>query len=199
MPAQGEAMTDILLIRHGPTHAKGMVGWSDLAADLSDTQALARLEAALPKDAFVISSDLSRAVTTADAIQAKRHRLPNDRDLREMNFGDWELKVFSEVEAESPERLRAFYETPGEISPPNGDSWHALCARSNAAIDRLVASNHAPNLVVVAHFGVILSQVQRALGLTAYQAFGHKIENLSITHVMVCDGLWSGGQISHTP
>ena len=199
MPAQGEAMTDIFLIRHGPTHAKGMVGWSDLAADLSDTQALARLEAALPKDAFVISSDLSRAVTTADAIQAKRHRLPHDRDLREMNFGDWELKVFSEVEAESPERLRAFYETPGEISPPNGDSWHALCARSNAAIDRLVASNHAPNLVVVAHFGVILSQVQRALGLTAYQAFGRKIENLSITHVMVCDGLWSGGQISHTP
>jgi alpha-ribazole phosphatase len=199
MPAQGEAMTDIFLIRHGPTHAKGMVGWSDLAADLSDTQALARLEAALPKDAFVISSDLSRAVTTADAIQAKRHRLPHDRDLREINFGDWELKVFSEVEAESPERLRAFYETPGEISPPNGDSWHALCARSNAAIDRLVASNHAPNLVVVAHFGVILSQVQRALGLTAYQAFGHKIENLSITHVMVCDGLWSGGQISHMP
>ena len=36
-------MTDIFLIRHGPTHAKGMVGWSDLAADLSDTQALARL------------------------------------------------------------------------------------------------------------------------------------------------------------
>ena len=199
MPAQREAMTDIFLIRHGPTHAKGMVGWSDLAADLSDTQALARLEAALPKDAFVISSDLSRAVTTADAIQAKRHRLPHDRDLREMNFGDWELKVFSEVEAVSPERLRAFYETPGEISPPNGDSWHALCARSNAAIDRLVASNHAPNLVVVAHFGVILSQVQRALDLTAYQAFGHKIENLSITHVMVCDGLWSGGQISQTP
>ena len=176
-----------------------MVGWSDLAADLSDTEALTRLEAALPNDAVVISSDLSRAVTTADAIQAKRHRLPHDRDLREMNFGDWELKVFSQVEAESPERLRAFYETPGDISPPNGDSWHALCARSNAAIDRLVASNHAPNLVVVAHFGVILSQVQRALDLTAYQAFGHKIENLSITHVMVCDGLWSGGQISHTP
>lgn len=192
-------MTDIFLIRHGPTHAKGMVGWSDLAADLSDTEALTRLEAALPNDAVVISSDLSRAVTTADAIQAKRHRLPHDRDLREMNFGDWELKVFSQVEAESPDRLRAFYETPGDISPPNGDSWHALCARSNAAIDRLVGANHAPHLIVVAHFGVILSQVQRAFGLTAYQAFGHKIENLSITHVTVHDGLWSGGQISHKP
>ena len=189
-------MTTIFLIRHGPTHAKGMVGWSDLAADLSDIDGLARLEAALPKEAVVISSDLSRAVTTADAIQATRHRLPHDRDLREMNFGDWELKVFSEVEAETPARLRAFYETPGEINPPNGDSWNALCARSNAAIERLVASNQAQNLIVVAHFGVILSQVQRAFGLTAYQAFGHKIENLSITDLTVRDGIWSGGQIS---
>ena len=189
-------MTTIFLIRHGPTHAKGMVGWSDLAADLSDIDGLERLEAALPKEAVVISSDLSRAVTTADAIQTTRHRLPHDRDLREMNFGDWELKIFSEVEAETPARLRAFYETPGEISPPNGDSWNALCARSNAAIDRLVASNQAQNLIVVAHFGVILSQVQRAFGLTAYQAFGHKIENLSITDLTVHDGIWSGGQIS---
>ena len=190
-------MTVIFLIRHGPTHAKGMVGWSDLAADLSDIDGLARLEAALPKEAVVISSDLSRAVATADAIQATRQRLPHDRDLREMNFGDWELKVFSEVAAETPARLRAFYETPGEISPPNGDSWNALCARSNAAIDRLVASNHAQNLIVVAHFGVILSQVQRAFGLTAYQAFGHKIQNLSITDLTVRDGIWSGGQIAH--
>ena len=190
-------MTTIFLIRHGPTHTKGMVGWSDLAADLSDIDGLARLEAALPKEAVVISSDLSRAVTTADAIQATRHRLPHDRDLREMNFGDWELKVFSEVEAETPARLRAFYETPGEISPPNGDSWNAFSARSNAAIDRLVASNQAQNLIVVAHFGVILSQVQRAFGLTAYQAFGHKIQNLSITNLTVRDGIWSGGQIAH--
>jgi len=32
-------------IRHGPTHAKGMVGWRDIPADLSDVAGLARLEA----------------------------------------------------------------------------------------------------------------------------------------------------------
>lgn len=37
-------MTRIFWIRHGPTHANGMVGWSDLPADLSDSarQAFAR-------------------------------------------------------------------------------------------------------------------------------------------------------------
>ena len=51
-----------------------MVGWTDLPADLSDLAALTRLNAHLP-DAPVISSDLSRAVTTADAL-SPRLRLP---------------------------------------------------------------------------------------------------------------------------
>ncbi|MEY8841169.1 histidine phosphatase family protein, partial [Cribrihabitans sp. XS_ASV171] len=36
-------MTRLHFVRHGPTHAKGMVGWSDLPADLSDTALLDRL------------------------------------------------------------------------------------------------------------------------------------------------------------
>jgi broad specificity phosphatase PhoE len=42
-------MSRIWLVRHGPTHAKGMVGWTDLPADLSDGAALARLNAHLPQ------------------------------------------------------------------------------------------------------------------------------------------------------
>ena len=58
-------MTTLWLVRHGPTHAKAMIGWTDLPADLSDAGAIARLRAALP-DAPIVSSDLIRAVTTAD-------------------------------------------------------------------------------------------------------------------------------------
>ena len=82
-------MTRLCLVRHGPTHAKTMVGWSDLPADLSDTAALDRLSSYLPPEALVISSDLSRAVATADAVQGARRRLGHDPDLREMNFGAW--------------------------------------------------------------------------------------------------------------
>ena len=38
-------------VRHGPTHRKEMVGWSDVPADLSDTAALARLLRQLKNDA----------------------------------------------------------------------------------------------------------------------------------------------------
>ena len=45
-----------------------MIGWTDLPADLSDSAALRRLSAHLPKHAPVISSDLTRAITTAGLV-----------------------------------------------------------------------------------------------------------------------------------
>jgi broad specificity phosphatase PhoE len=194
-------MTKVYLVRHGPTHAKTLVGWSDLPADLSDTAALARLDAYLPSDAVIISSDLSRAKATADAIQGERRRLPHDPDLREINFGDWELQRFDEIKDQ--EHLRASWETPGEISPPNGESWNDIRARVNTVVDRLVTrqveANSGADIVIVAHFGVILTQVQRAAGITAYQAFGHKIDNLSVTDVQITQTGWRVGDINHNP
>ncbi len=194
-------MTKVYLVRHGPTHAKTLVGWSDLPADLSDTAALARLDAYLPSDAVIISSDLSRAKATADAIQGERRRLPHDPDLREINFGDWELQRFDEIKDQ--EHIRAYWETPGEISPPNGESWNDIRARVNTVVDRLVTrqveANSGADIVIVAHFGVILTQVQRAAGITAYQAFGHKIDNLSVTDVQITQTGWRVGDINHNP
>ena len=191
--------TRLHLVRHGPTHAKAMVGWSDLPADLSDTAALARLSAHLPDGARVISSDLSRAVTTADAIQGTRARLPHDPRLREMNFGAWELRRFKEVEAEDPHRIRAFWEQPGDNAPPDGESWNDLRARADTAIDALIAAHPGGDLVVVAHFGLILCQIQRALAIPPSQAFGQKIDNLSLTEITRDGDGWSLGRVNHCP
>jgi len=192
-------MTRLHLIRHGPTHARTMVGWSDLPADLSDHAALARLSAHLPTAAVVISSDLSRASATADAIQGTRSRLPHDANLREINFGSWELRAFKDVEAEDPDRSRAYWENPGDTSPPGGESWNNVCARVDAAVDALMQNHKAQDLIIVAHFGVILTQVQRALGLEASQTFSHRIDNLSVTEIICQPSGWSVGRINHLP
>jgi alpha-ribazole phosphatase len=171
-------VTRFWLVRHGPTHAKAMVGWTDLSADLSDTAALARLAAHLPEGAPVISSDLSRAVATADAL-GHHPRLPHDRDLREMHFGLWESRAFAEIEAESPDLIRAFWDAPGDVRPPGGESWNDLVTRTSAALDRLLGA--AEDLIIVAHFGPIVAALQRAEGVTPKAAFGHRIDNLSVT------------------
>ena len=189
-------MTRLWLVRHGPTHAKAMVGWSDIPADLSDTAALARLRAYLP-DAPLVSSDLSRAVSTADALE-RDIRLPHDPSLREINFGVWELKTFAEVEADDPERIRAYWETPGEIAPPDGESWNTVQARVSAAVDGYLREDF-DDLIVVAHFGAILTQVQRAKGIGSYEAFGHRIDNLSVTDLAFDGTSWRVGRINHNP
>lgn len=190
-------MTRITWVRHGPTHANSMVGWSDLPADLSDRAQLERLRALLPDAALVISSDLSRAVTTADAIAAPHTRLPHDPDLRELHFGAWELETFDT--AVEPERLRRFWEEPGDLSAPGGESWNDISARVTRATERLITAHPGREIIVVAHFGAILTQVQRALGLTAYQAFAHKIDNLSVTTLRHEAGQWHAERINQVP
>lgn len=171
-------MTRFWLVRHGPTHARAMIGWTDLPADLSDSAALRRLSTHLPKHAPVISSDLARATATADALGARR-RLPHDPALREINFGQWETRPFAEIEAESPDHIRAFWDMPGDIAPPGGESWNVLTTRTWAALDRL--QDLAPDIIVVAHFGPIVAALQRAEGLSPEAAFAHRIDNLSVT------------------
>ncbi|SEN80651.1 histidine phosphatase family protein [Palleronia pelagia] len=177
-------MSVLWWIRHGPTHAKGMVGWTDLPADLSDANRLKRLAETLP-DAPVISSTLDRARATADAIQGNRPRLPDDPDLREIHFGDWEMRTHDDVSAEDPDRIRAFWDQPGDNRPPGGESWHDLQARVDAAADRLLA--RGGDVIVVAHFGAILTQYQRVARLRTTDAFAQRIENLSLSRFRYAD------------
>ncbi|NOD84383.1 histidine phosphatase family protein [Ruegeria sp. HKCCD6119] len=192
-------MMRLHLVRHGPTHAKTMVGWSDLPADLSDTAALKRLHNHLPPEALVVSSDLSRAVDTATAIQGQRQRLPHHPGLREIHFGDWELRGFSEIEAEDSELAFSYWDNPGDVRAPKGESWNDVRNRVDAAIDTLVSVHSGRDLVIVAHFGVILTQVQRALDLDGQQTFSHRIDNLSVTDILIDAGRWSVGTINHLP
>jgi len=175
-------VTTFWWVRHGPTHEKAFTGWRDVPADLSDTAALARLSAYLPQDALVVSSDLIRGVSTADAIQGNRTRLPHDPDLREFDFGDWDGRHWSDVAQTDPDLSRQYWEEPGDVAPPNGESWNAAQARVGKAVQRLTDLG-AADIIVVAHFGAILTRIQVANDLTPYQALGHKIDNLSVTRI----------------
>ncbi len=190
-------MSRFFWVRHGPTHARSMVGWSDLPADLGDTARIARLSAHLPEDALVISSDLIRARATADAIAGPRHRLPDVCDLREIHFGAWELQAFDTIPDQT--HLRAFWETPGDIRPPDGESWHEVAARVSRRVDHLCRAHPGRDIVVVAHMGTILTQVQTALGITAYEAFAHRIDNLSVTELRLDAAGWHAEVINRLP
>ena len=175
--------TRLWFVRHGPTHSKAAVGWTDIPADLSDLGALERLSNYLPEQASIVSSDLQRASATADAVQGNRLRLPNTPSLREMNFGDWDGRLFQDIAKTDPDTSRKFWETPGSVAPPKGESWNDLAARISSAVDTIISDHGKGDIVIVGHFAVILTALQRASGMAPKSAFAFKIDNLSVTRL----------------
>ncbi|WP_328799241.1 histidine phosphatase family protein [Paragemmobacter ruber] len=192
-------MTRLWWVRHGPTHEKTMVGWRDVPADLSDTAALARLNAHLPQGALLVSSDLIRATATADALAHGRQRLPHHPGLRELHFGEWDGQPWDTVAQSHPKLSRAYWEEPGHHAPPGGESWNAAAARVSAAADALIAAHPGRDIILVAHYGAILTQLQRAMGSAPLDVFAHRIDNLSVTRIDRHATGWNLGAINHLP
>ncbi len=194
-------MTTWHWVRHGPTHEKSFVGWRDVPADLSDIALIDRVRAYLPADALIVSSDLIRSVHTADALTAQGHtRLPHEPALREINFGVWDGMRFDAVAARDPQLSRDFWEKPGDIVAPEGESWNQTMARVSAVVDRMNTTHAGAHIIAVAHFGVILTQVQRALGVSASAAMAHKIDNISVTTIKHRGPEhWEVDRINHLP
>lgn len=191
-------MTRWWWVRHGPTHQKAFTGWRDVPADLSDVARLDRLTKYLPAQAKLVTSDLQRAVATGDAIRANRTRLPHIAALREFDFGDWDGLHFSEVAERDPELSRQYWEAPGDVAPPGGESWNTAASRVQSVVDRLNNEAHS-DIVVVAHFGVILTQLQRASGKSAYEVLAQTIDPLSVTQLTHENGNWHVGVVNHAP
>lgn len=191
-------MTRWWWVRHGPTHQKTFTGWRDVPADLSDVAQLGRLNLFLPDTALVVASDLKRATDTADAIVGDRARIPNTDRIREFNFGDWDGQHFSEVAETHPDLSREYWERPGDVSPPGGESWNMAAGRVNQFVDHVNRSHSGRDIIAVAHFGVILTQLEKAIDGGAYAALSHKIDNLSVT-CLEFDGTWHAKLINHCP
>jgi alpha-ribazole phosphatase len=66
----------------------------------------------------------------------------------------------------------------------------------NGALEALAAH---PRLIVVAHFGVILTQIHRARGGEVKDVLAERIENLSVTELRLGPTGWDAGRINHLP
>jgi alpha-ribazole phosphatase len=185
-------------VRHGPTHEKAFTGWRNVPADLTNFAQIARLDAYLPKRAVLVSSDLSRAIATADCLAEGRERLPHAPELREFDFGIWDGMAFEDVAARDPALSREFWENPGEVAAPEGESWDAVAARVAPFVAEMSARFQGRDIIAVAHFGLILTQLQLARGISAYKALAYQIDNLSVTQVRLGDGAGIG-PINHLP
>jgi len=146
-------MGALLLARHGETdwnrehRVQGQtdVGLNDAGREqaeaLSERLADERLDA-------IVSSDLSRARETAEAV-ARRHGLEvvTDAALREKDFGSWEGLTDVEIAERFPDAARGRW--------GDGETTEDVAARVLPAMERIRARHRDGAVLVVSHGGAI--------------------------------------------
>ena len=164
----------VVLVRHGVTdwNAQGrMQGHTDVPLNevgLAQAAAMAPAVAAL-RPTRIVSSDLSRAVATAQALcDACGVGVATDARLRETDIGEWEGLTDADIADQAPADGLG-----GEFD--DDFRWSATGETSNEATARVVAAirEHAESaagddvLVVVGHGAVLRDAVVRLMGLDA--------------------------------
>jgi 2,3-bisphosphoglycerate-dependent phosphoglycerate mutase len=171
----------IYVVRHGETELNASRVFQQPATPLSERGRLQadRVAARLAPlgVARILTSDLARAVETAEAIAARTGApIVVDALLRERDFGDIRGLPY-DVLGENP--------FGPDYHPPNGESWETFRARVVNAWALVIRSAAATegNLAVVTHGLVCGALVERHLALAADMVAPTLWSNTALTEV----------------
>ncbi len=191
------AVTQILIIRHGETDwnaEKRLQGHLDVALNAEGERQAAALGQALQNESIdvIISSDLQRAMQTAQAIAAPHNMTVHvDPDLRERCYGAFEGLLYSEIGEHYPEAHTAWHARDIDARFPMGanraETLREFSQRAVDAIARIATAHAGKKIVIVAHGGVLECAYRAAKGVDLAALRNFDIFNASINR-MIWDG-----------
>lgn len=127
----------------------------------------------------VFSSPLSRAKRLA-AYCGYAEPTTDDR-LKEINFGDWEMKRFDEI---TDPRLQKWYNDYIHVRATNGESFIDQYERVSAFIDELKQSDDQ-QVAIFAHGGVLICAQIYAGVITQDEAFSKLTPYGGVIHIEI--------------
>jgi alpha-ribazole phosphatase len=205
----------LTFIRHPPIETKGerCIGQTNVELSPEGRAALIPLaeEACRLRPDKILCSDLQRCQSLAEAI-ALRLGLSAEPDpiWREVSFGTWESRTWSEIQTEEPYLLNEWMTNFDTVAPPEGESFEHLQERVLSGIQsklggpkydpavspvtRLESNTAEASLthyLIVTHAGVIRAAVSAFCGLPLRKAFELKVPYGSHTSFCRCGSGWS--------
>lgn len=144
------------LLRHGEVAGeKGLYGFADVAVSERGWQQMQLATNIDLQYQQVISSPLQRCLRFAKEFCRRRDlNLSIHSELKEMNFGLWDGLSFDQLAPEWSQ-LEAFWASPFDVTPPQGEPLATFHDRVGIAWQKLLLDCKNTHTLVVCHAGVI--------------------------------------------
>ncbi|ASB49588.1 alpha-ribazole phosphatase [Alkalitalea saponilacus] len=147
----------LTLIRHIKTFApEGLCyGQTDIGLPPGYGKVHAGIAEKLKDSKFdvIFSSPLQRCKLLAEAISKNRQPIVCDDRLKELNFGEWEMKMWSDIESSAEAKL--FFEDYINVAPPGGESFQEMIHRIKTFNQELRKNYTGKRVLIVSHGGPI--------------------------------------------
>jgi probable phosphoglycerate mutase len=169
---------EILLLRHAQSlgneegrfggHGPTPLSTNGRAQAEATARALAR-EGGLTA---IISSDLPRAVQTAQAIsEATGVDIATTPELRERSVGIFTDLTFAEAADRHPEAYQAMMQRDPNACPPEGETQWQCATRASACLDRALLRHSSGRILLVSHAFTINLLLRRIFNLQDSEFF----------------------------
>lgn len=185
----------IFIVRHGETdyNKSNLLQGRGIDASLNEigriqAEDVANYLTQYPVDQLVTSS-LKRSIETIQPLALKKKlKATSDKDLDEMNFGDFEGRHISEVKDD----LQQFHLTwkSGDItkSLPGGESPQSVFKRANDAVNKLLRYSENQTIVFILHGRLIRILLSEWLGFGLKNMDQVQHKNGGINQLIYSDG-----------
>lgn len=186
-------LTRLYLVRHGETdwNQKSIFqGQTDV-----DLNKKGRDQACKTAELFqeieidqIYSSDLKRAKNTARLIvRDKNLEVRENKQLREVSFGDWEGLSFAEIKKQYPDQVVSWQQDPIHNSPPAGEKLLNFKLRIEDFFEKIISRHQGDKILVVTHGGVIKVYLTAVLSIKPKNFWQFQIDNCSLTELKFYD------------
>ncbi len=162
--------TRIHLVRHGEVAGSGVFrynGQTDVPLTEKGTEQYRHLAGRLKESRLsaCYCSDLSRCLVGADIICAPLGIRPIAIPaLRELSFGEWEGKTWSELSESYPEQWHARLSDFVNYRAPGGENLADLVNRVIPEVQKIIRKHQGEEVLIIGHGGVNRVILLHALG-----------------------------------
>lgn len=181
-------MPKLILVRHGESVANRQSIYQGQTYDTPLTALGKRQIRVLSKHLrnckidTIYTSPLKRALETARIIAAGFDTpIITDKNLLEIDHGDWEGKTKEEVKRLYPKILNLWKQAPEEVVMPNGESLADVQKRIHRFLHNLKQTNRAGTFLIVAHDTVLRIMIAEVLSLPLNHIWRFHLDNAALT------------------